>query len=118
TGREMTFASVSELAWQDKGSLLAFATTVEGGVGNGLQLYDAASGTLRALDSSSSVYTQITWRKDSASLAVLRSVVSAKDDRVGPSQLLLVWPDAASPPATRRTLDAASNHQLPAALRV
>ena len=104
TGRDTTFASVSDLAWQDEGSLLAFAVTVEGGVGNGLQLFDASTSSVRALDSSSAVYTQLTWRKESASLAVLRSTTN--DDRVGPSQLVLVWPDVAKQVDTRSTLDA------------
>ena len=34
TGRDLTFGSVSEIAWQDDGSLLAMAITVDGGVGN------------------------------------------------------------------------------------
>src|SRR6478752_3500499 len=73
TGQDATFGSVSELAWQDKGSLLAFAITVEGAVGNGLQLYDTASGVLRTLDSSAHTYTGLSWRKESKSLAALRS---------------------------------------------
>ena len=69
----MTFGSVSELAWQDEGTLLAMAITVDGGVGNGVQLLDTATGTLRVLDSSASTYSGLAWRKDSAALAVLRS---------------------------------------------
>lgn len=116
TGRDATFASVSEIAWQDKGPLLAFAVTVEGGVGNGVHLYDAATGTLRVLDSSSSTYSGLTWRKDTASLAALRSV--ANDDREGPSQVALAWPDAAISPDRLHTLDASAASQLPPDLRV
>jgi dipeptidyl aminopeptidase/acylaminoacyl peptidase len=117
TGRDTPLASVSDLAWQDDGSLLAFAVTVEGGVGNGLQLFDAKTSSVRALDSSSAVYTQLTWRKDSPSLAVLRSA-PPNEDRIGPAQLLLVWPDAAKQPDTRVTLDAAKDGQLAADMRV
>ena len=97
TGRDTTFGSVSEMAWQDKGSLLAFAVTVEGGVGNGLQLFDSASGTLRVLDSSPSVYTGLAWRKDSAALAALRS--QTNDAREGPTHVVLAWPDVTRTPA-------------------
>jgi dipeptidyl aminopeptidase/acylaminoacyl peptidase len=41
TGLASTFGSVSELAWQDDGTMLAMAITVEGGVGNGVQLFDS-----------------------------------------------------------------------------
>lgn len=116
TGRDTTFASVSEIAWQDDGSLLAFAVTVDGGVGNGLQIFDAATSTVRSVDSSSSVYTQLTWREDSAALAAFRS--SSADDRLGATQTLLVWQDVAKQPDTKRTLDSSKGAQLPTEMRV
>ena len=116
TGHDTTFASVSEMAWQDDGSLLACAVTVEGGVGNGVQIFDASRSTVKALDSSSSVYTQLTWRKDSAGLAALRS--TSDDERLGSTQTLLVWPDVAKQPDTKRTLDAAKGALLPPDMRV
>jgi dipeptidyl aminopeptidase/acylaminoacyl peptidase len=116
TGLDSTFGSVSELAWQDDGPLLAMAITVEGGVGNGVQLFDTATGRLRVLDSSSSTYTGVTWRKDSAALAVLRSSVS--DTRQGTSHVALVWPDLARTPETVRSLDASTGGQLGPDLRV
>ena len=101
TGRDTTFGSVSEIAWQDKGTLLAFAVTVEGGVGNGLQLFDTATGTLRVLDSSASTYTGLSWRKDSAALAALRS--QSNDAREGPTHVLLAWPDVTRTPTPRES---------------
>jgi hypothetical protein len=107
TGRDTTFGNVSEIAWQDKGPLLAFVVTVEGGVGNSVQFFDTATGTLRALDSSSSTYSGLAWRKDSASLAVLRS--QANDTREGPTHVALAWPDLSKQPAPVRELDAATS---------
>lgn len=95
TGQDATFGSVSEIAWQDKGPALAFAITVDGGVGNGLQLYDTATGVLRTLDSSNKTYSGLSWRKASASLAALRS--SDGNGREGPTHTLLVWSDIAGP---------------------
>ena len=86
---------------------LAFAITVEGGVGNGVQLYDTATGTLRGLDSSASTYSGLAWRKESASLAVLRS--QANDAREGPTHVLLAWQDATRTAAAARELDAAKS---------
>ena len=105
TGRDTTFGSVSEMAWQDKGSLLALAVTVEGGVGNGVQLFDSVNGTLRVLDSSASTYTgprrggRIRRR-----LAALRS--QSNDAREGPTHVVLAWPDVTRTPAAARELDA------------
>jgi dipeptidyl aminopeptidase/acylaminoacyl peptidase len=94
TGQDATFGSVSEIAWQDKGPALAFAITVEGGVGNGLQLYDTTTGVLRTLDSSSRAYSGLAWRKDSTSFAALRS--SDGNGREGPTHTLLTWSDVTS----------------------
>jgi dipeptidyl aminopeptidase/acylaminoacyl peptidase len=114
TGRDTTFAAVSEIAWQDKGTALAFAVTAENGVGNGVQLFDTATGALRVLDSSSSTYSGLSWRKNSAALAVLRS--STDTSREGPNHTLLVWQDVAAS-STARELDA-SKSGLAADLRV
>jgi dipeptidyl aminopeptidase/acylaminoacyl peptidase len=91
TGRDTTIGYVSEMAWQDKGPLLAAAVTVEGGVGNGIQIFDASNGTLRVLESSSSTYSGLAWRKGSSSLAALRS--QANDAREGPAHQVLAWSD-------------------------
>ena len=104
SGTDTTFGSVSEIAWQDKGTRLAFAVTVDGGVGNGVQLYDTATGTLRALSSSSSIYSDLAWRKESASLAALRS--RSDDTREGADWTTLAWPDLAAPAPKMIELDA------------
>lgn len=86
--------------------MLAMAITVEGGTGNGVQLYDAANGTLRVLDSSASTYSGLSWRKQSASLAVLRS--AADDAHESPTHVALAWPDLAGSPTQVKVLDAKS----------
>ena len=48
----LSFSNVGEQAWADAGSLLALTIDTEGGVGNGVQLYDARSGVMRVLESS------------------------------------------------------------------
>lgn len=106
TGNDTTFAAVSEIAWQDQGPRLAFAVTAENGVGNGVQLLDTETGTLRALDSSASTYSGLSWRKNSAALAVLRS--AADSSREGPNHTVLVWPDVTAGSGARE-LDAAKN---------
>lgn len=106
TGRSFTFGQVSEWAWQDPGERLAFVTTVDGGVGNGVHLFEATSGVVRPLDSSTSIYGGLAWRKDAAALAVLRA--STDETREGATHVALVWPDLVRSPATLRTLDAAA----------
>ena len=89
TGRDTTFGNVSEYAWQDTGPLLAFAINAEDKTGNGLQLFEPASGLLRVLDSSPSIYTAIVWRRNSDDLVVLRGTTDAKRD--GAAHAVLAW---------------------------
>ena len=91
TGRAMTFGNVSQFAWQDsrQSHLLAMIISAAGKTGNGVHLYDAATGMLRVLDSSASIYTDLAWRKDSADLAVLRA--KTDDRREGGTYAVLAW---------------------------
>ena len=88
-GTDATFADVTSAVWQDGGALLAFAVRGADDVGNGLQLYDPRSGTLRSLDAAPAAYERITWRKGHADLAALRSFTDST--RAGSSHVVLVW---------------------------
>jgi dipeptidyl aminopeptidase/acylaminoacyl peptidase len=92
SGRDTTLGNVSEYVWQDlpkTGRLLAIAISEENKTGNGVQVYDPESGTLRVLDSSANVYSGLTWRKKSDDLAALRS--KSNDAKDGPTQTALAW---------------------------
>lgn len=73
TGARTVFANVSEHAWADAGSLLAFATPGEGGAGGSIMLFDGSRGTTRVLESSASAYRGLAWRAKSTDLAALRT---------------------------------------------
>ena len=115
TGVDLSIGQVSQFAWQSKGSLLAIAVAADGGTGNGVQLYDGASGRLRVLDSSSSIYSGLAWRKDADDLAVLRSV--SAPSRGGLSNTLLTWTGLAAA-ETRRDYVPADDAAFPAGMRV
>lgn len=83
TDARVSLADVASWAWQGEGSLLAFTVHGPEGVGNGIQLYDASTGRVRSLDSGTSEYAQLTWREDSADLAVLRKVEDDVHDEPG-----------------------------------
>ena len=81
TGRDIALGNASEYVWQDfrlKGHLLAFAIASPDKTGNGIQVFDTATGTLRVLDSSNANYSGLAWRKDGADLAALRSKADEK----------------------------------------
>jgi dipeptidyl aminopeptidase/acylaminoacyl peptidase len=89
TGVDTTFGNVTNYSWQDKGSDLAMTIGVDGRTGNAIQVFDPRSGSLKVLDSAAALYTALTWRKESADLAALRSL--KQDGYEGESYTALAW---------------------------
>lgn len=96
SGVDTAFGNVAEFAWQNvtdrsaaKKPLLAMTISTEDKTGNGIHLYDAGSGIHRVLDSSSSTYTGVAWRRDAEDLVVLRS--HSDETREGPTHAVLAW---------------------------
>ncbi len=91
SGTDTTFGNVSQFAWQDseKTHLLAMTISAEGKTGNGVHLFDAEKAVLRVMDSSSSIYTGLVWRKDAANLAVLRA--KTDETKEDPTHVVLSW---------------------------
>jgi len=89
TGRDTNFGNVSDFAWQDEGDLLALIIDAEGQAGNGVQLFDPGSATLRTLISSETVYKDPHWREEADDLAVMRE----REDEgfEDPTHDLIVW---------------------------
>src|SRR5207244_1190050 len=103
SGRDTTLGNVGEFAWQDKGPLLAVTISTSDKVGNGVQLLNPQSGTLRVLDSATSVYSGLAWRKESADLAVLQSKTDDRHD--GPTEAALAWTRVDQPAEARHAFD-------------
>jgi dipeptidyl aminopeptidase/acylaminoacyl peptidase len=112
SGRDTTFGNVTEFAWQEKGRLLALVIGADDTTGNGVQLFDPETGSLRVLDSAAAIYTGLTWRKDHDDLAVLRA--KTDDGREGSTHALLTWKDL-SPAAS---LDPSITAGFPAGFRI
>ena len=90
-GSDTTFGNVSQFAWQnaEKSHMLAMTISAEGKTGNGVHLFDPESAMLRVLDSSDSIYKNLSWRKDAADLAVLRS--KTDETKEDPIYVVLLW---------------------------
>jgi dipeptidyl aminopeptidase/acylaminoacyl peptidase len=117
SGRDATFGNVSQYAWQNaEGShLLAIAISSPGKLGNGVQLLDPGTNVLRVLDSSSSVYTALAWRKDARDLAVLRAKADERKD--GSTYSVVAWSDLGAANERQRTYDPTSDTSFPAGMR-
>lgn len=77
SGEQTSFGNVSDFAWADQGSLLAMLKETANRNGNGVQLYQAASGVIKTLHNEKKSYTGLHWREESSDLAVF---VSAKNE--------------------------------------
>jgi dienelactone hydrolase len=117
-GRDTSFGNVSQYAWQDlpkTGTLLAMAINAEDKTGNGIQIFDIHTASVRALDTSASVYSGLSWRKKSADLAVLRS--KSDDHRDGPTQVALAWTNLGQASEAVHLYDPTGDSKFPASLR-
>jgi dipeptidyl aminopeptidase/acylaminoacyl peptidase len=115
-GTKMTFGNVSEFAWSEGRTLLAFTVETDGGAGNAVQLYDASTGTVRVLDSSPSLYRMLAWREKSEDLAVLRS--RSDKEFKDTTHVVLTFARAAAATPTRKELDPAKATGFPGGMRV
>ncbi len=118
SGASINFGNVTEYAWQDNAPRLAMTVATESGGGNGIQLYDAAAGTLMVLDSGDATFTEPTWRQDAADLAVLRSVEDEAHEE--PTHIVLAWRglDAGVPAPLRFDHRDLADFDLPGDMRV
>jgi dipeptidyl aminopeptidase/acylaminoacyl peptidase len=115
-GRDTTFGNVGEAAWQTKGKLLAFTIAADDRAGNGVQLYDPASASLRVLDSGPARYLGLAWRKDADDLAVLKSKSDEMHD--GATYAILAWTGVGTPAEKLHSYDPAGDASRTGAERV
>lgn len=115
-GTNVNFGNVSSFEWASDGALLAVTLDTETGAGNAVQLYDAATGTLRVLDSSTDRYSGLTWRDGAPDIAVLRSLPdSAYRDT---AHIVIAWTGVNTAAAVRHELRPLRTAGFPADMRV
>jgi dipeptidyl aminopeptidase/acylaminoacyl peptidase len=117
TGVETNFGNVAEFSWQEAGTLLAFVIDAEGQAGNGVQVFDPATGMLRTLDSKSTRYKGLTWREESDDLAVLR-VRPGGEEYEDSTHVILAWRGLGGRAPMEATFDPDSTAAFPADTRI
>jgi dipeptidyl aminopeptidase/acylaminoacyl peptidase len=116
TGRDTQFGNIAESAWQDEGSLLAMLVDTERKSGNGVLLYDPATGVLRTLDSSTSSYKGLSWKEKDDDLAVLRT--REDEGYEDPTHDVLAWRNLTGRRSEAKTFDHAKVASFPADMRI
>ncbi|UCF38909.1 MAG: S9 family peptidase, partial [Acidobacteriota bacterium] len=89
SGALVHLGNISGYSWQDGGDLLALTVEARDRDGNAVQLFNPGSGSLTVLDSEKATYSGLSWREESADLAVYRS--RSETGREGETQSLLAW---------------------------
>jgi dipeptidyl aminopeptidase/acylaminoacyl peptidase len=115
SGTDMSFGNVSEMAWQDGGTLLAMAIDADNRVGNGVTLYDPSTSRIRSLDTREATYRSLAWREDSADLVVYRTQHDEAFEDT--AHVAMVWQGLDRDQPRHFTLDA-SNPAFPATMRI
>jgi len=115
-GTQVTFGNVADFAWSDDGALLAMTVDVEGRTGNGVQVLDATTGTLRSLDAGDHGYSGLAWRAKTSDLALFRSRTDTTF--ADTSQVVLAWKNVASATPQRRMYDFSADTRFTTGMRV
>ncbi len=116
SGSSLSFGNVSALRWQDEGHLLAMTIDADDQIGNGVKLYDPATGRLRSLDADDATYRGLSWRDESSDLAVLKTFTD--DGHEDTAHVALAWRDLGSDPPRAFVLDPREGPVLPEGTRV
>jgi dipeptidyl aminopeptidase/acylaminoacyl peptidase len=115
TGTDLTLGNVAEMSWSDDGALLAMVMDVDGKTGNGVQVLNAQTGTIRSLDAADAHYTGLQWRPKSDDLAAMRSHVDSAF--VDTAYAVIAWKRVAGRPV-KSVYDFAADNAFPKAMRV
>ena len=116
SGSQLSFGNVSEMAWQDEGHLLAMVVDTEDRIGNGVKLYDPASGRFQSLDAEAALYRGLSWREDAADLAALKTFTD--DAHEDTAHVALAWRGLDRGQPTKSVLDPRQSSSFPPAKRV
>lgn len=114
SGADVTFGNVKEYVWSDQGSMLALTIDTRDIVGNGVMLFDGKVSMV--LDSKEAVYSNVTWRRDSTDLAVLRT--QKTDGYSEPTNNILVWKNVSVSGSAYSEFDPAKAAGFPADTRI
>ncbi|MEP7000448.1 MAG: prolyl oligopeptidase family serine peptidase [bacterium] len=115
-GTDVALGNVAEYVWSDGGALLAMVIDVEGKTGNGIQLLNASTGSIRSLDAGDAQYTGLTWRARSEDLVALRSRPDSTFADTGYS--VIAWRKASMPVPAKQSYDFTTDKTFPVGMRV
>ncbi|MEF8817935.1 MAG: S9 family peptidase, partial [Salinibacter sp.] len=111
-----SFGNVADMAWQHEAPHLALTIDGMTETGNGVRLYDAATGQLQTLASTPGDYTGLSWRPAEDDLAALRT--REDDDWQHKTHVVLAWTGLNDGAPERHQFDPATAEVFPDSLRI
>ena len=114
TGQLLPLGNVSEFAFDKAGDWLAWSVEAREQLGNGVQLMNMNTRSIRSLDAAKATYSRLTWSEDGKAIAALRGAVAARDT----VQSLVMFSDIAGPAPTKTELDPSKHPAFPAGMKI
>ncbi len=114
TGQLIPLGNVSDFGFDKSGEWLAWTVEARDGLGNGVQLLNTTSRSIRSLDAAKATYSRLAWSEDGKALAVLRGAATAGDTLYS----LVMFADLAAPSPTKTEFDPAKHAGFPAGMKL
>ena len=114
TGQLIPLGNVSDFAFDKSGEWLAWTVEARDQLGNGVQLLNTSTRSIRSLDGAKATYTRLTWSEDGKSLAVLRGATVARDTLYS----LVTFADLAGAAPAKTELDPATHAAFPTGMKI
>jgi dipeptidyl aminopeptidase/acylaminoacyl peptidase len=114
TGQLIPLGNVSDFAFDKTGEWLAWTVEARDQLGNGVQLFNTTTRSIRSLDAAKATFTRLTWSEDGKGLAVLRGAAVASDTTYS----LVMFTDLAAPTPTKNELDPSKHAGFPAGMKL
>lgn len=116
TQSQISFGNIKSFEWQQEGELLAMIVETKDSLANGIQLYDANSGTLKMLAHSKHLYSHLEWGEKSDYLFAIKAINQERSEEA--SYELLHWKDFSKLNPIFSNFDPSKTASFPAARRI
>ena len=114
TGQLIPLGNVSDFAFDKTGEWLAWTVEARDQLGNGVQLMNMTTRSIRSLDAAKATYSRLTWSEDGKALVTLRGEVVSRDT----VQSLVMFTDVAAATPAKHELDPSKHPGFPAGMKI
>ncbi len=114
TGQLIPLGNVSDFAFDKSGDWLAWTVEARDQLGNGVQLLNTTTRSIRSLDAAKATYSRLTWSESGKALAVLRGATARTDTLFS----LVMFTGVAGAAPVKTELDPKVHASFPARMKI